>query len=170
MATIPRPRAGSTTMAGVLILAVTAFFVAGGVDLARKALDPSLIDRETSLAATAFGLNPQAAANLTTILAFVVLGLCALTSVMGFGVLARRQGPRHAAIGTFVIFTLITTPLAISALSADPPASGAWIGVLVGLVDGAIVWLLAMPKTGADFERAEYDRQRARFAREQAQA
>jgi hypothetical protein len=163
-----RPRAGTTVGAGLIILGLTAFFVVAGVDLARSALDPSSLDRETYLSAVGFGLNPEETQNFLGVMAVVLLGLCALTTSLGIGVLARREGVRHAALGTFALFTIITVPLSLVGLNAEPPSGGAFLGLLIGLADALVVWLLLMPKTTADFERAEVTRQRARFAREEA--
>jgi hypothetical protein len=163
-----RPRAGTTVGAGLIILGLTAFFVVAGVDLARSALDPSSLDRETYLSAVGLGLNPEETQNFLGVMAVVLLGLCALTTILGIGVLARREGVRHAALGTFALFTIITVPLSLVGLNAEPPSGGAFLGLLIGLTDALVVWLLLMPKTTADFERAEVTRQRARFAREEA--
>lgn len=158
-------RSGTTNAAGLLILALTALFTLFGVDLARRAIDPSLVDRETYLSAIGLGLTPQEAQNLTTLTAIILLGLCVLTTAMGIGVLRRRESVRHAAIGTFAVFALITIPLSITGIVADDRVLGAWIGLAIGATDALIVWQLLKPATTADFERAESARSRARYAR-----
>ncbi|MBA3728616.1 MAG: hypothetical protein H0W94_05370, partial [Actinobacteria bacterium] len=75
----------------------------------------------------------------------------------------------HAAIATFVLFTLVTVPLAIAGLNADEVTGGAWVGLFIGLLDALVLWLLLRGKTSRDFERAESIRRRQRFAREEEQ-
>lgn len=169
MAEQTAPRAGTTTFAGVLILLLTAAFLVAGIDLARTAIGSADQDREAYLAGLALGLSPQAQANFTGIIAVIVLGLCVLTTVCGIGVLTRREGVRHAAIATFVLFTLVTVPLAIAGLNADKVTGGAWVGLFIGLLDALVLWLLLRGKTSRDFERAESIRRRQRFAREEEQ-
>lgn len=159
-----KPRATSVT-AGTLILGLTALFAAIGVDLARNALDPSSIDRETYLSAVGLGLNEDATRNLMGITAIVVLGLCALTTVLCIGVLARREGVRHAAIGTFVAFAGVTLPLSVAGILSDDPAPSAAVGLAIGVMDAVVVVLLLHPQTVADFQRAEAARQRLRSDR-----
>lgn len=156
--------------AGVLILVVTAVFVAIGVDQARQALDPSLVDRETYLASIGLGLNPEESQNLTGFTAIVVLLLCALTAIEGIGVLARRPGLRLAAIGTFIAFVAVTLPLAVAGLFAEDPSGSVLVGLLIGVVDAIVVYLLAHGQTVLAFDRAAKERDRARWARRDARA
>jgi hypothetical protein len=161
----PPGRAGTSTAAGVLILALTALFGVIGIDHARDALDPDRVDRETLLAAIGLGLNPDETRNLLAITAIVLLALSALTTVIGIGVLGRREGVRHAAIGTFVVFAVVTIPLAVSGLLQDDPSPGVLIGLAVGIADALVVYLLLRPETAIDFERAEDERLRWRSER-----
>lgn len=174
MSELRRPRAGTTSTAAFLMLSLTAFFTYAGVQLTRNALDPSSVDRTRALTAIGLGLNPRQSQNLTGILAVMLLTLCALSVTLGIGVIARRQSMRHAAIGLFVMFAIVTVPLALGGVLSDtsstgredlPPANP-WLGVLIGIVDILIVVLLVLPKTAADFERAESARMRARLSQE----
>ncbi|HSJ49813.1 MAG TPA: hypothetical protein VLA90_00815 [Actinomycetota bacterium] len=160
-----RRRAPSTIAAGVLILGLTALFGVIGVDQMRGALDADRIDRETLLSAIGLGLD---AGDLQTFLAItggVLLALCAITASLGVGVLRRREGARHAAIGTFVVFAVITIPLAFSGLLSDDPPPGVLFGLGIGALDAAVVALLLRRDTSADFERAEELRARLRAER-----
>jgi hypothetical protein len=155
----------STTAAGILILALTALFAVLGVDQVRGALDADQIDRETLLTAIGLGLNPGQLRTFLAITSAVVLGLCVLTTILGIGVLRRREGVRHAAIGTFVVFAAITIPLAVSGLLAEDPSPGVLIGLTVGVADAGVVVFLLRRDTSIDFERAEQARARARAER-----
>lgn len=158
-------RATTSVAAATLMFLVTAAFAAIGVDLARRALDPARIDRETYLSAVDFGLNVDETQNLIGLSAIVVLGLCVLSTVLWLGVVGRRDGVRHAAIGTFVVFAAVTLPLsAAEVLSRDPDPTAA-IGIAVAALDAAVVILLLNPRTTVDFERAEAARERHRSAR-----
>jgi len=166
MAKLPK-RAGTTGTAVFLMVAVTAFFLVPGLQLFQQAMDPSKIPEQTYLQGIAFGLGDTETQNFTTILAFIILGICVLSAVLTFGVLFRKAGMRHAAIGLFTLFAVITIPLAIAGIRSDTPRRGAWFGLLIGLVDAGIVWLLLAPKTADDFERVESARMRAEREREQ---
>jgi hypothetical protein len=173
-----RPRAGTTGTAAFLILAVTAFFTYAGIQLVRNALDPSSIDRTRALTAIGLGLNRRQSQNLTAIIAVTLLAMCALSAIVGIGVIARRQSMRHAAIGLYVMFSMVTLPLAVGGVLSDtssagrddlPPANP-WIGVLIAIVDILVVVLLVLPKTASDFERAESARMRTRQAQDRERA
>lgn len=148
--------------AGMLILVLTLLFTVIGIDQARQALDPSLVDRETYLAAIGLGLNPEEAQNLTGLTAIVILVVCAVTLAEGLGVLARRPGPRHAALGTFFAFAVVTIPLAIAGLFSQDPSRSVLVGLLIGVADALVVYLLLHPGTVLAFDRAAKVRQRAR--------
>jgi hypothetical protein len=157
---------GTWIGAGILILGVTAVFTVIGIDQARQAMDPSLVDRETYLASIGLGLNPEEAQNFTGLTAIIVLGLCVLTTIEGLGVLAKRQGLRHAAVGTFITFAAVTLPLAIAGLFAENPNRSVLVGLLIGLADALVVYLLIHGETVLAFDRAEAARERARHARQ----
>jgi hypothetical protein len=163
-----RRERGTWVGAAVLILGVTAVFIVIGIDQARQALDPSLVDRETYLASIGVGLNPEEAQNFTGLTAIVVLGLCLLTTIEAVGVLARRQGPRHAAIGTFVVFAAVTLPLAVAGLFAENPNRSVLAGLLIGLADALVVYLLLHQRTVLAFDRADKAREREHAARQAA--
>jgi hypothetical protein len=159
------PRTRTSLAAGILILGLTALFVPIGIDLALDALDPSRLDRETYFSAVGFGLNQQETQNLLGLTAILILGLSALTMVLGIGVLRRREGVRHAAIGTFVMFAVVTFALSTAELLSEEVAPTVAIALVIGAIDAAIVYLLLHPRTSADFERAEDARERVRAAR-----
>jgi hypothetical protein len=159
------PRAKTTIAAAVLMLALTVPFTVMGVGMARNALDPARIDRDTYFSAVGFGLNSVETRNLIAISAVLVLGLCILSLVLVIGVLGRRASVRHGAIGTFIVFAAVTLPLSIAEIFSEDPEPTAGIGLLIAGVDIAIVVLLLRPETFNEFERAESARERVRAAR-----
>jgi hypothetical protein len=161
----PHPRAETTIAAAVLMFALTVPFTVMGVGMARNALDPARIDRDTYFSAVGFGLNSVETRNLLAISAVLVLGLCILTLVLVIGVLARRASVRHGAIGTFIVFAAVTLPLSIAEMFSKDPEPTAAIGLLIAGIDIAIVVLLLRPETLNEFERAESARERVRAAR-----
>jgi uncharacterized membrane protein len=165
-----RRRSTISVAAGTLILAVTALFVVIGVDLALDAFVRSRLDRETYLNAIGFGLNREATENFLVITSFVILALCVLTTVQGIGVLGRREGVRHAAIGTFFVFAAVTLALSIAELMSDDVEPSVAVALVIGVVDASIVYLLLHERTTAEFELAERERDRARSVRAAARA
>jgi hypothetical protein len=159
------PRAKTTTAAVALMLAVTVPFTVMGVALARNALDPARIDRDTYFSAVGFGLNSVETRNLVALSAVLVLGMCMLSLVLVAGLLGRRASVRHGAIGTFIVFAAVTLPLSIAEIFSTDPEPTAAIGLLVAGIDIAIVALLLRPETLNEFERAESARDRVRAAR-----
>lgn len=159
------PRAKTTIAAAALMLALTVPFTVMGVGLARNALDPTRIDRETYFSAIGFGLSSVETRNLIAISAMLVLGLCILSLVLVIGVVGKRASVRHAAIGTFIVFAAVTLPLSIAEIFSQDPEPTAAVGVLIAVIDIAIVVLLLRPETLNEFERAEAARERIRAAR-----
>lgn len=147
------------------MLALTVPFTVMGVGLARNAIDPTRIERETYFSAVGFGLNSVETRNLVAISAVLVIGLCILSLVLVIGVLGRRASVRHGAIGTFVVFAAVTLPLSIAEIFSPEPEPTSAIGLLIAGVDIAIVVLLLRPETLNEFERAEAARERVRAAR-----
>lgn len=169
-ATGRRSRAGSTTAAGVLILVLTGLFAVLGVDQLRGAFDPDAIDRETFLTAIGLGLNRGELQTFLAITGSVVVGLSVLTAILGVGVLRRREGVRHAAVGTFVVFAAITIPLAVTGLLSEDPSPGVLVGLGIGVSDVVVAALLLRRETSIDFEFAEEARARAKAERRRRRA
>lgn len=148
-----------------MILAVTALFVVIGIDLGLDAFSGSRLDRETYLNAIGFGLNREATQNFLAITSTVILLLCILTTVQGIGILGRREGIRHAAIGTFLVFAEVTLALSVAELMSDDVEPSVTVALVIGAVDAAIVYLLLHERTTAEFELAERERDRVRSVR-----
>ena len=152
-----RPRATSTIVAAVLMLLVCVPFVVNGFDLVRLVKDPGSASPEvkTGLILVGSAAGEKETKTFAMFGAVLMLGLCALTIVLAFGLLRRRPGSHQAAAVTFVVLSLIALGSSLSGLSADPPAENAKLGLLVGLVNAAIVVCLVLPSTQEDVEYAE---------------
>jgi hypothetical protein len=157
-----RPR---SIVAGTLMVALTAVFVVIGVDAVLDAFVTGRLDRETYLNAVGFGLNIEEMKNFLAIVGIVILVLCVVTTIEAIGVLASREGVRHAAVGTFLVFAAVTLILSIAELMSDEVEPSVAVALVIGAVDAAIVYLLVHERTTAEFERAERARDRARSVR-----
>jgi hypothetical protein len=155
--TVPPPRrpAGSTVAAAVAIGVITVGFTAYaaiaifGVAAASASRDAVLL-----------GLTGTEESTATRIVSIVILALALLTALQCLGVARRRQGARHAAMVTFGMLSFVSLAAGCTGLQAVPRAPNAWWGVLVGLLDAAVVVLLLLPATADDFELAERERAR----------
>lgn len=170
----PRPRATSTTAAAILMFLVCTPFLLNGIELVELIKDPSSADAElkTGLILTGNAAGESQTRTFAIFGAALTLGLCLLSFVLGSGLLRRRAGSHQAAAVVFAVLGLIALGSSLSGLSADPPAENAKVGLLVGLVDVAIVACLLMPSTQDDVEHAEsvraqrkHEKQKARAAR-----
>lgn len=150
----PRP---PTVVAALLTLAVTAPFALASIDFARVAFGGAPVDTAT---VAALRLSHHQAANLVTFAFWMVAILTTQTTALALGILRRREWARHGAILTFVALAMIVLPLSLGGMTADPPAPQAWLGVLLGTAEVAIVVLLLTPALADDFDRTEWLRQR----------
>jgi hypothetical protein len=152
-------------LTGISMLAVTGLFVVIGVDAVLDAFVSGRLDRDTYLSAIGFGLNPEETKNFLAIVGIVVLALCVVTTIEGIGVLGSREGVRHAAVGTFLVFAAVTLILSIAELMSEHVERSVAVALVIGVVDALIVYLLLHERTTAEFERAERERDRARSVR-----
>jgi uncharacterized membrane protein len=152
-------------LTGISMLAVTGLFVVIGVDAVLDAFVSGRLDRDTYLSAIGFGLNPEETKNFLAIVGIVVLALCVVTTIEGIGVLGSREGVRHAAVGTFLVFAAVTLILSIAELMSEDVERSVAVALLIGVVDALVVYLLVHERTTAEFERAERGRERARSLR-----
>ena len=157
-----RPR---SILAGVLMLALTAVFVVIGVDAVLDAFVQGRLDRQTYLTSVGFGLNEDEMKNFLAIVGIVILLLCVVTAIESIGVLGSREGVRHAAVGTFLVFSVVTLILSVAELMSDEVERTVAVALVIGVVDAVIVYLLVDERTTAEFERAERARDRARSLR-----
>ncbi|HEX6255169.1 MAG TPA: hypothetical protein VFZ70_05100 [Euzebyales bacterium] len=150
-----RPPSASTVAATLTIGVVTvAFIVYAGIAII--GVDPTNASRDAVL----LGLSGREEGSATLIVSVVILALSMLTALQCLGVARRRQGARHAALVTFGMLSFVSLAAGLTGLQAVPRAPNAWYGVLVGMLDAAVVVLLLLPSTADDFELAERDRDR----------
>lgn len=147
------------------MLALTAVFVVIGMDAVLDAFVTGRLDRETYLTAVGFGLNLEEMKNFLAIVGIVILAVCVVTTIEAIGVLASREGVRYAAIGTFLVFAVITLILSIAELMSDQVERSVVVALVIGVVDAVIVSLLVHERTTAEFELAERARDRTRSVR-----
>lgn len=165
-----RPRATTTTLAGVLMLAVCIPFLMNGWDLYQLIAEPGSAERELrdALIVSGSGGGPRETRTFALFAATVTLGLSVLAISMAWGVFRRREGAHHAAIITFAILGLIALGASLQGLTASPPAENAKTGLLVGLLDVAIVVVLLLESTRDDFEYMESVRLRRKHLKQDA--
>jgi uncharacterized membrane protein len=149
----------------MLMLALTAVFVVIGIDAVLDAFVTGRLDRRTYLTAIGFGLNTEEMRNFLAIVGIVILVVCVVTTIEAIGVLGSREGVRHAAVGTFLVFAAVTLILSIAELMSDDVERSVAVALLIGVVDALVVYLLVHEHTTAEFERAERGRERARSLR-----
>lgn len=147
------------------MLALTAVFVVIGIDAVLDAFVIGRLDRDTYLTAVGFGLNVEEMKNFLAIVGIVILALCVVTTIEAIGVLGSREGVRHAAVGTFLVFAAVTLILSIAELMSDEVERSVAVAIVIGVVDAVIVYLLVHERTTAEFELAERARDRARSVR-----
>ena len=165
-------RAASTTAAAVLMLLVCIPFLINGFDLLRLAEDPSSAAPEVKTGLILVGSAASTNETRTFALfgAALMLGLCALAVLLSIGVLRRRSGSHQAAAIIFAVLAMIAISASLSGLNARPPAENAKLGLLVGLVDAAIVVCLLLPSTRLDIEGAEAIRAQRKHEKLKAKA
>lgn len=132
-------------------------FIVNGFSLYELITDPGSADVELKRGLILSGA-PSGEAQTRTLAIFaaiVTLGLCLLSILLAIGLFRRKQSFQHAAAIAFAVLALIALGSAAAGLGANPPAENARIGLLVGLMDAAIVVCLLMPSTQDDIEQAE---------------
>lgn len=159
----PGRPAATTVAAGALMLVVSAPFLVQGVSAALRAASPEALDlaRETLVTIDVPAMQDEAS-NLFGLFALIFLAFSALGVLLGVGVLLRRAWARETGLAVFGFFALVALGSGLRGMNADPPGRNAGWAVLVGLVDIAIVALLAMPATARDLRLAEHRRERRR--------
>ena len=168
----PQPRATSTKVAAALMLLVCIPFLINGFDLIELIRDPASADAElkTGLILTGNATGETQTRTFAVFGAVLMLGLCLLSFVLALGLLRGRSGSHQAAFVVFVVLGLIALGSSLSGLNADPPAENAKTGLLVGLVDMAIVACLLLPSTQHDVEHAESIRAQRKHEKLKAKA
>ena len=156
----------------MLMLVVCIPFLVNGWDLYQLISEPGSAERELrdALIVSGSGGGAQETRTFAVFAALVTLGLCVLSMSLAWGVFRRREGAHHAGIITFAILAVIALGASLQGLTADPPAENAKTGLLVGLLDVAIVVTLVLESTRHDFEYMESVRLRQKYVRQDARA
>jgi len=166
------PRATSTTTAAVLMLVVCIPFIVNGFSLYELIVDPGSADTDLKTALILSGAPAGEPQTRTFAIfgAILTLGLCLLSFLLAAGLFRRKQSFQHAAAITFAVLAMIALGSSAAGLSANPPAENARIGLMVGLIDAAIVICLLLPSTQDDIEHAELHRARRKYEKRDAKA
>lgn len=159
------PRHPRTTLTGVLILLVTVPFVASALSLWRTAFVG--IDEDTSLRLISYQWDPKDAGIFLKLAAVVMVATCLWAIVVGIGVLARMEAMRMAGLLTFAAFGLLTTMLALGALTSPERPAGWLLAAAVAVVNVGIAGLLWTGEVADDIARGAHER-RARRAHQDA--
>jgi hypothetical protein len=159
------------TLAGAILIAsgLTAAFGYIAVDSLLGAIDPTRLDSEFTRSALGMGgvTGSQgtggAASNASAIIGVAIGAVVLLSFIIVIGLALRRDWAREAGVVIYGFLGLMSFAVSLGGLSADPPAPSAWVGMLTGLANVAVVALLLVPPTSRDF-RNRVRRSRARVA------
>jgi hypothetical protein len=108
---------------------------------------------------------------VSTALLFIALFETAVLVVVGIvrvGVTLRHQHSRETGLVVFTVIGVVAIAVSTSGVAADPPAPGAWIGMLSGLGALGVASLLWAPRTARDFLDKEMARLHAEFVNRNA--
>ena len=147
------------TLAGAVLIAsgLTAAFGYVAVDSLLGAVDPSRLDSDFTRSALGMGgvRDPQgiggAASNASAIIGVAIGAVVILSLIIVIGLAFRRDWARETGAVIYGLLGLMSFAVSLGGLSADPPAPSAWVGMLTGLANVAVVVLLLVPPTSRDF-------------------
>jgi len=150
------------TLAGAVLIAsgLTAAFGYIAVDSLLSAIDPNRLDSEFTRSALGMGgvSGSQgiggAASNASAIIGVVIGSVVILSLIIVIGLAFRRDWARETGVVIYGLLGLMSIAVSLGGLSADPPAPSAWVGMLTGLANVAIVVLLLVPPTSRDFRNS----------------
>ena len=158
---IPWLRAHGTIASAVLIASgLTLAFGYVAVDSLLGAFDPGRLDSNFTRSALGIGgVNSAqgvggAASNASAIIGVVIGSVVILSLIIIIGLAFRRDWAREAGVVIYGLLGLMSIAVSLGGLSADPPAPSAWVGMLNGLANVAIVVLLLVPPTSRDFHNS----------------
>ena len=150
-------------------MAVTAPFLYNAITLARSTTDTEALRLEVREALILSNVNPgpQEAVNYARYISIIMLAICVVTIAIAVGLLRRREGAQHAGIVVFGVLAVISIAASLAGMNADPPAPRAGLGLVAGIVNALIVFLLLRRQTMEDIEGAESLRAKARWEKEE---
>lgn len=151
-------RAHITTATAVLIaLVLTVSFGYIAVESLIGAVDPDRLDRDFGRGALSFAPPGSttdaggAAGNASGIVGIVIGTVVLVSAIIIVGLIFRREWAREAGLVIYGLLGLVATAVSLGGIGADPPAPSAWVGLLNGVANFAIVGLLWAPATARDF-------------------
>lgn len=151
-------RAHGTIAAAILIASgLTLAFGYVAVDSLLGAFDPNRLDSDFTRNALGMGASGSsqgvggAASNASAIIGVVIGAVVILSLIITVGLAFRSDWAREAGVVIYGLLGLMSVAVSLGGLSADPPAPSAWVGMLTGLANFAVVGLLLVPPTSRDF-------------------
>lgn len=161
------------SIAAAIAIAVTLTSVFGYIAVVSflGVLDPNRIDSRFRQGAL-FGSSGTAtdvsgtAQNASALIA-LLFGVVVLVSIIVITGLIRRQSwARESAMVIYGFLGILSIAVSASGITADPPASSAWLGMLTGVANLTIVGLLLLRSTARDFDPILRLRSQARETRQ----
>ena len=153
-------RMRGTTIAAILIaLILTVSFGYIAVESILGALDPDRLGANFGrgvLSAAPAGTTSDAgaaAANASAIIGVVIGAVVLVSAIVVIGLAFRGEWAREAGLVIYGLLGALTVAVALGGLAADPPAPSAWLGMLTGFANFAVVGLLLAPATARNFKR-----------------
>lgn len=152
---------GTLTSAVLIASGLTLAFGYVAVDSMLGAFDPERLDSNFTRSALGMGGTSSAqgvggaASNASAIIGIVIGAVVILSLIIIVGLAFRRDWAREAGVVIYGLLGLMSIAVSLGGLSADPPAPSAWVGMLTGLANVAIVVLLMVPPTSRDFRNSQ---------------
>lgn len=158
------------TLATAIAVTLTTVFGSIAAQSWLGVLDPDRIDpafaRGSLFGSGGSVANPSdAAQNASALVAFLFGAVTLVSVIVIIGLIFRQSWAREAGMVIYGFLGLIAIATSLSAITADPPAPSAWLGLLTGLANVAIVIRLLLPATAQDFNPYLRSRARARMKR-----
>jgi hypothetical protein len=151
-------RAHGTTVTAILIaLMLTMTFGYIAVVSLLGAVNPDRLGEDfgrgaLSLASAGTAADAgRMAANTSAIVGIAIGAVVLLSAIITVGLAFRSEWARETALMIYGLLGFVAIAASLGGLAADPPAPSAWLGVLTGVADFAIVGLLLAPATARDF-------------------
>lgn len=164
--TADRSRPAATTLAAAgALLGLSGHFGYSAARSLTLAVRGAQLDLATRRELSLLGLDLGEGAAVLAITGGVVALLTLVVMIAALGVAGRRGWGREAAGFLAFVFAFVAVPISIGGLRSEPPAPGAWEGLVVGLANIAVVALLLAPRTAADVAAAERRRALRRHRR-----
>lgn len=148
---------GTITAALLLAAALTSVFGYMAVISLLGVLDPDRIDpafaRGSLFGSGGIATDASSAAqNASAIIAFLFGAVAVVSVIIIIGLILRQSWAREAGMVVYGFLGIASLAPSLNGVMADPPAPSAWLGVLTGLANLAIVGLLLLRTTARNFD------------------